>query len=149
MRLPKREVHVECAPGVDALSVAVVRQTLASVCDGEGVGAADLSVTFLSGQRMRALNRRTLDRDRATDVIAFSLPHRGRVVGDIYVCPSVARRSAKSLSISAEEELLRLVVHGMLHVLGYEHPENEDRAVSTMWRLQEHYLNQLREVMNL
>ena len=97
---------------------------------------------------MRALNRRTLDRDRATDVIAFSLPHPGRTVGDIYLCPSVARRSAKSLSITLEEELLRLVVHGMLHVIGYEHPEDERRAVSTMWRLQERYLNQVREALD-
>jgi probable rRNA maturation factor len=143
MRPPHREVEVEYASGVEALPAAVVKRAVAAVCDGEGVGAADLSVTFLSGQRMRALNRRTLSRDRATDVIAFSMPHPGRVVGDIYVCPSVARRGAKSLGVSEQEELVRLVVHGTLHVLGYEHPENEDRTVSTMWRLQEHYVKEL------
>jgi probable rRNA maturation factor len=113
------------------------------VLDGENVSVADVSVTFVSGQRMRALNRRALGRDRATDVIAFSLPHPGRVVGDVYVCPSVARRNARQFGISEREEVLRLIVHGTLHVLGYEHPEGKERTVSTMWRLQERYLSQL------
>jgi len=114
-----------------------------AVLDGEDVGGAEVSVTFLSGQRMRALNRRALGRDRATDVIAFGLPHPGRVVGDVYVCPNVARRNARQLGISEGEEILRLIVHGTLHVLGYEHPEEEGRTVSTMWRLQERYLMRL------
>jgi probable rRNA maturation factor len=143
MRRPHRDVHVEYASGVGALPVGTIRRAVAAVLDGEGIGEAELSVTFLSGQRMRALNRRTLGRDRATDVIAFSLQHPGRLVGDVYLCSSVARRNAKRIGVTEREELLRLVVHGTLHVLGYEHPESDDRTVSTMWRLQERYLSGL------
>jgi probable rRNA maturation factor len=121
----------------------VVRRTVATVLDGERVGAASVSVTFLSGARMRGLNRRTRRRDGATDVIAFQLDHPGRVVGDIYVCPSVARRAARHGDVSEREELVRLVVHGSLHVLGREHPEGATRMSSPMWRLQERYVGRI------
>lgn len=111
--------------------------------DGEGIGFAAISITFLTGPRMRGLNRRTLGRDRATDVIAFPLRHAGSVAGDVYVCPSVASRSARAAGVTEREELLRLVVHGVLHVLGYEHPEGDGRTRSAMWRTQERYVRML------
>ncbi len=111
--------------------------------DGEGVTAAAISITFLSGPRMRGLNRRALGRDRATDVIAFPLQHLGIVAGDVYVCPSVARRSALVAGVSEREEVLRLVVHGILHVLGRDHPEGKGRTGSAMWRLQERYVREI------
>lgn len=94
---------------------------------------------------MRALNRRTFDVDRVTDVIAFPLPHPGLVAGDVYICPSVARRSALQLKISQHEEIIRLVIHGTLHVLGYDHPTGHRRMVSVMWRQQERYLSRIRD----
>lgn len=142
--LPQQlEVEVAAAPQVTALPTQTVREAVMEVLIGEDVRVANVSVTFLSGQRMRALNRRALGRDRATDVIAFGLPHPGRVVGDVYICPSLAQRSARQMGISEREEVLRLVVHGTLHVLGYEHSEGVERTVSTMWRLQERYLRRL------
>lgn len=108
--------------------------------EAEGAGAASVSVTFLTGPRMRGLNRRVLGEDRATDVIAFRLDHPDVVVGDIYVCPSVARRNARQHGEDVRQELLRLVVHGTLHVLGYEHPEGPGREASPMWSRQERYL---------
>lgn len=111
--------------------------------DAEGAGPAAVSVTFLTGPAMRGLNRRTLGRDRATDVIAFRLQHPGTITGDIYICPTAARRSARARRVSAREELLRLVVHGVLHVLGYDHPEGASRTGSRMWGLQERYVRAL------
>ncbi len=144
MASQRREIRVESAGKVDTLPTAQVRRAVCTVLDEERVGSADISVTFLSGQRMRGLNRRTFERDCATDVIAFALPHPGRVVGDVYVCPPVAGRTAKELAISEREELLRLVVHGTLHVLGYVHPDSGERVLSPMWRLQERYVRKLR-----
>jgi probable rRNA maturation factor len=92
---------------------------------------------------MRALNRRALGHDRSTDVIAFRLEHDGLLAGDIYVCPTVARRAARSLGIPEGEELLRLVVHGTLHVLGHDHPASARRVLAPMWRRQERYVRQL------
>ncbi len=99
----------------------------------------------MSSERVRDLNRQHFGRDSTTDVIAFALPHPGLLVGDIYVCPAVARATASETGISEEEELLRLVVHGTLHVLGYEHPEGAERRLSLMWRVQEGYVLRLRQ----
>jgi probable rRNA maturation factor len=114
------------------------------VLAGERAGPAVIEVTMLSSQRMRALNRRAVGRDRATDVIAFGMRHGDTLVGDLYVCPAVARRSASRLGVPPSEEVLRLVVHGTLHALGYRHPEGRTRTRSAMWRRQERYVAALR-----
>lgn len=126
-----------------ALTTADVRRTVDCVLLGERVAAAGFSITFLSSQQMRALNRRAFGRDRATDVIAFPLQHQEHVAGDVYVCPSVARRSAEGEGITRREEETRLVIHGVLHALGHEHPKGRRRVDSQMWERQERYVRQM------
>lgn len=105
----------------------------------ERIRHAMLSITFVGRSRMSELNRRYLGHSGATDVISFSLGY-GAVVGDIYICPEIARTNARRQRVSAGEELLRLVVHGTLHVLGYDHPDGTGRIASPMWRKQERIL---------
>ena len=114
-----------------------------AVLDGEHAGDATVSVTFVTPVRMRGVNRRAFGKNRPTDVIAFRLPMGKSVVGDIYVCPSVARAAARELGVSEREELTRLVVHGTLHVLGHDHPAGPGRERSAMWRRQERYVRRL------
>lgn len=92
---------------------------------------------------MTRLNRDHLRRNGPTDVIAFGLERAGPetpVIGDIYVCLKIAERNARRLRIPLKRELARLVVHGTLHVLGLDHPEDEARATSPMWKKQERIL---------
>jgi len=120
-----------------AAAAALARRVLAA----EGVRHAALSVTFVGRRRMRSLNRRFLGRDRETDVIAFALPGApGPLVGDVYCAPDVAAREARRFGVTPREELRRLVVHGVLHVLGYDHPAGESRTRSAMWKRQERLL---------
>ena len=65
------------------------------------------------------------------------------MLGDVYIAPEVAADHATELEIEASEEVLRLVIHGVLHVLGHDHPEGEDRQSSAMFRLQEELLGRL------
>lgn len=103
-----------------------------------------ISVTFLGRDAMRRLNSDHKKHDRPTDVLAFALADpAAQVVGDVYICPWVARREAKSRGIPLREELIRLVVHGTLHALGREHPEGPERTRSAMWRRQERYVEAL------
>jgi probable rRNA maturation factor len=98
-----------------------------------------IELTLLDATAMRRLNRRVTGRRRLTDVIAFTLPQPdGRVLGDVYLCPEVARRQP-----DASTELVRLAVHGTLHVLGYDHPVGAGRTRSAMWRRQERYVRRL------
>jgi probable rRNA maturation factor len=140
---PPHEVRVGALGAEPPVSAATVRATVRCVLTGERVRAAVMSVTHLSGQRMRALNRRTFGRDRATDVIAFGMQHGRFRVGDVYVCPSVATRNARERRIPVREEMIRLVVHGTLHALGHDHPGGDARLASPMWRRQERYVQGL------
>lgn len=120
----------------------VERAVLASAA-ANGVEAGELSVTFCTEGEITSLNRRYLGVDGPTDVIAFNLDETKRPLGDVYVCPAVGRRAAVQLAVAVREELLRLVVHGVLHVLGYDHPQGAERAESEMFRLQEEIVSRL------
>lgn len=124
-----------------ALPAATVRRVVNMVLRGEG-RLAIISVTFLGPQAMQRLNREHKRQDRATDVLSFALamPDR-RLAGDIYVCRAVAARQAREMGMDVKEELVRLVIHGVLHVLGYDHPDG-DREASPMWKKQERYVGQ-------
>lgn len=136
---PRVSVHGRVRPLPDA----VVRRAVETVLDGERA-EAQVSVTFLGREAMRRMNSEYKGHDRPTDVIAFPLAGPdGLVVGDVYVCPWVARREATARRVPARKELVRLVVHGTLHALGWEHPEDESRTRSPMWRRQERYVERL------
>ena len=119
------------------LPAALVRRAVATVLRGERRQAM-ISVTFLGRDAMRRLNAEHKGHDRPTDVLSFALSDpAGGTLGDVYVCPWVAEREARSRGIPLRQELIRLVVHGTLHALGREHPEDDRRTSSPMWRRQE------------
>lgn len=125
-----------------AVSAAGLAAAARHVLHAEGVRRAMISVTLLSTTAMARLNRRHLEHAGATDVISFGFAPTpgGGVVGDIYICPDVARRNARAEGCGVREELLRLVVHGTLHVLGWDHPADAGRVASPMWTRQERLL---------
>jgi len=87
------------------------------------------------------MNRLHLGHAGPTDVISFGFRDpAGAVIGDVYICPEIASANAKLHGVPVREELMRLVVHGALHVLGHEHPEGESRMRSPMWKRQERLL---------
>jgi len=145
MRSPPRGLAIDISSSVRRLNVsrALVHRAAAATLRAERVKDALLSITFVSRGTISALNRRYLGHHGATDVISFGLGRvgrRGAVVGDVYICAEVACDNARRQGISAGEELLRLVVHGTLHVLGYDHPSGVTRTTSRMWRKQERIL---------
>ena len=138
-------VHV----ATEGVRVRVARARVTALVEGvlerEGVRNALLSVAFVTDRHIAALNREHLGHSGPTDVISFGFARepRGAVVGDVYIAPGVARRNALSHGRGVREELLRLVVHGVLHVLGHDHPEDESRYESSMWKRQERLLRTL------
>lgn len=139
---------------VDVATVGVriplARERVAALARGvlraEGARAARLSIAFVDEPTIAALNWRHLRHRGPTDVISFALPApapAAPLVGDVYVSPAVARTNARANGVGVREELARLVVHGTLHVLGWEHPEDAGRTDSPMWLRQEHLLARL------
>ena len=95
-----------------------------------------ISVTFVRSQTMHKLNRDYRNIDRPTDVITFALEDNGkieleggRVLGDIYISIDKAKEQAKEYNHSLKRELSFLMVHGFLHLLGYDHMNEEDEKV--------------------
>ena len=132
---------VSCAVRRCALPRAAAAALARRVLRAEGVRDAAVSLSFVGRRRIRSLNRRYLGHDRETDVIALAMPGApGPLVGDVYCAPEVAARAARRFGLPVREELRRLVVHGVLHVLGHEHPEGAARTRSAMWARQERLL---------
>jgi probable rRNA maturation factor len=106
------------------------------------VRRAIISVAFVSNRRIATLNRQIMGRTGATDVLALAFRRRSErepVIGDIYIAADVVRMNARAAGIPARQEAARVVLHGLLHTLGFDHPEIA-REKSPMWRTQERLL---------
>jgi probable rRNA maturation factor len=119
---------------VDGL-VALARAVLV----GEGVPGAELSVSFVTEDEMAELQQRFTGETGPTDVLSFPLDEEEeqdgvRLVGDVVIAPAVA---AANNPDDPAAELRLLLVHGVLHLLGHDHEDDEDKA--EMWARQERY----------
>ena len=118
--------------------VDLIQRAVSVTLEHESVVDASVSVTLLNNTRIRNMNRKYLEHDRVTDVISFPLYEQGeQVVGDVYIGYEQAQDQAADSGVDLDEEIVRLSIHGTLHVLGYDHPEDGDRTKSEMWQLQE------------
>jgi probable rRNA maturation factor len=107
--------------------------------EAEGVPTVELSISLVGAEEMADLHLRYLGEPGPTDVLSFpqdeEVPAEGgsRILGDVVICPAVAARRNPDLG----SELRLLLVHGILHLLGYDHEEEEERRA--MWDRQEAY----------
>ena len=106
----------------------LVRAILSDV----GETSADLGVLFVGDQRMRGFNRRYRGKDRTTDVLAFAMREApnssAHLLGDVVIAVPTAARQARQGQRSLDEELTILLVHGILHLCGYDHERSEKEA---------------------
>ncbi|HEU4333970.1 MAG TPA: rRNA maturation RNase YbeY [Candidatus Eisenbacteria bacterium] len=106
-----------------------------SVLAGEKLKGG-LSIAFVDRATMRRINRQFLKHDFDTDVLAFPLD--GPLIGEIVISTDYAAKEAKRRKIPVIEEVSRYVVHGILHLAGYD--DHARAAKSKMWKRQEAYL---------
>jgi rRNA maturation RNase YbeY len=103
-----------------------------SVLQQAGHPSASLSLTLVGKTRMQRLNRTFRQRDYATDVLAFPMQDASQsslaFVGDVVICVPVALSQASRFGNTPDEEILRLLIHGTLHLLGYDHETTEQEA---------------------
>ena len=125
MLVSNRQDDVEVDEGALA---ELARRTLAA----EDGGPVELSLSFVGLDEMSALHERYLGEPGPTDVLSFPLGEEG-LLGDVVVCPAYAATNTSDV----KAELALLVVHGVLHLLGYDHEEEDER--SAMWERQESY----------
>lgn len=90
------------------------------------LNSGQLNVVFVSDQYIRALNKAYRDKDQPTDVLSFNYEDEGGILGEVYISVETAKRQAKEHKLRLEDELIKLIVHGILHVHGFNHEEDED-----------------------
>jgi probable rRNA maturation factor len=119
------QVHSEVGTIAES-ALAELERAARTVLEAESAGDCELSIALVGDEEMTRLNRDYLGHDRPTDVISFPLEQPATfLVGDVYVGLDQARRQAEEYGVQLDEELVRLVVHGVLHVLGWEHKEGD------------------------
>jgi len=115
-----------------ALPPARVRRILVSAARAARGGRRDVSVFFCGDRRMAGLNRRWRRKNRSTDVLSFPVAEIGvRFLGDIVISVPYATRQARRRGDSPAREMDRLLVHGYLHLLGYDH-ETDDGEMDAL-----------------
>lgn len=122
-------VEVVATPAARASGLA---RWLSSIAPARARGAVDVAI--VSDRRIRALNRRYRRKDRATDVLSFPSSEPG-TLGDIVIAAGVARRQAREAGHSLQTELRVLALHGLLHLLGYDHERDAGRMARVEARL--------------
>lgn len=120
----------EQALGFDEVTLSsLARHALTAEDVDEG---AELSLLFVEADHIRKLNNRFAGNDYATDVLAFPMmeddDEGSLLLGDVVICPEIAEKNAAELGHDLQQELAALVVHGTLHLLGYDHQREDDKA---------------------
>jgi probable rRNA maturation factor len=130
----------------------VAEKTLQRVKGAAFAQRAEISVVFAGTGRVQRLNRQWRGRNRPTDVLAFSLmegkrfpvPSGGYIpLGDVVICTPVAKRQAKELGNPFKNEAALLLIHGILHLLGYDHVTVAQER--KMFTLQDALIKKMRE----
>jgi probable rRNA maturation factor len=128
---PSRDAADESEPAPAPTPLAVSAERIAtSILQCVGRVDAELSVAFVGDDRMRELNRDWRGKDATTDVLSFSQlegePLGDTMLGDVVISVPVLERQAADGGWTVDEELARLLLHGVLHLLGFDHENDED-----------------------
>jgi len=126
---------------------------------GEKKTEVYLSIALVGPTRMRKMNKEYRGKNRTTDVLAFPevdiFKKELRVgplkkfqnLGEIIICPREVKKNAKRFNSNFQTELARVLIHGILHLLGYDHEKSEERA-KNMEKKQQHYLELWRKIIS-
>ncbi|MBM7623159.1 rRNA maturation RNase YbeY [Sporohalobacter salinus] len=117
----------------------LVNEVVKEVESSEGVKAREVSIALVDNEYIKELNAKYRELDEPTDVLSF--PLNGEMLGDIIISLERAKSQANNYNHSLDREVGFLIVHGMLHLLGYDHKEEE--AKKEMRKKEEEVLNKL------
>ena len=113
-----------------------LKELLKNVCKDECLGDGEFNVIIVDENRIKDLNREHRNIDKVTDVISFALEdddtfnlEEYRILGDIYICIEKVKKQAEEYGHSFKRELSFLAIHGLLHLLGYDHMNKEEEEV--------------------
>ena len=146
----KYQVRITTRAGCKALEPRRVRELVEKTLGSQEAKICEVSVLFCGDEEIARLNAQYLGKNRPTDVLSFSqaegegFPQGGdiQLLGDIVISTPTARRSAQEYGVTSEEETERLVIHGLLHLLGYDDEDPQNKKA--MFKVQEEILHHCR-----
>jgi len=139
------------------ISFDFLKKAVEAVLEGEGAEGA-LSLVLVGPGRMKKLNKRYRQKNRVTDVLSFpgsqvpwvkdSLEANGeKDLGEVIICLREVKKNAKRFGVPLEQELPRVLIHGILHLIGYDH-ESSEKEAQKMEKKEEEYSRRFQMVGN-
>jgi probable rRNA maturation factor len=119
------------------MPVSLLQKTAEIVLQQEKKGALDLSVVLLGEKNATALNKQYRNKEYAPNVLSFPAKELG--LGEIVLCPSVIRKESTKYGIVFKDHLAFMLIHGVLHLLGYDH--EKDKQAKVMEQKEQQYLS--------
>jgi len=111
---------------------------IGKVIHGEKISLRSLHVITVDDAYIRTLHRQYLHKNSSTDVITFHWDEEGEREGEIYICLDQAKLNAEEYGVTLEKEIARLIIHGLLHLNGYD--DKDDAGKQQMRQLEDKYL---------
>ena len=100
-----------------------VKKVVKKVLKKENKENINLSIAFIGPKRIESLNKKYRGKNQVTDILAFN-----QELPELIICPRKIRKNAKKYALPFEKELIRCLIHGTLHILGYDHEKSEKKA---------------------
>src|SRR5438552_10465074 len=123
-------ISIASPQDVVAIDRVSMRRAAITVLEGEDIHDAEVSLAFVDNPTIHQLNKRYLQHDEPTDVLSFPLsePNARRLAGELVIGAEMAKVQAENRGHPVEAELALYVIHGLLHVYGYDHNKPADAA---------------------
>lgn len=145
------KIEINNLTGVPVLGRAVDKKVFLAVAKivfkGENRKIETLSLAFVKKEEIKKLNKKFRGKNKATDVLSFEINEpfgmaQGgeKVFGEIVICPEIVKENSKKYCVTYKTEMLRMFIHGILHLCGYDH-EKSKKEEKIMEEKQEKYLD--------
>jgi len=119
-------------------NVRKLKELIIKVIRNENMIPGDLNFIITGDNNIREINKEFLKRDNFTDVIAFDYGTGNKVDGEVYISVDTVKINANNYKVSLNSELLRVIIHGTLHLCGYRDKEDEEKEI--MHKMEEKWL---------
>ncbi len=106
-----------------------IKSWVKTILDTEGKKAGDITYVFCNDDFLFSMNEKYLKHDTLTDIITFDYSEKGRLSGDIFISIERVKENAESFKTTFNQELGRVMAHGILHLAGYKDKSSEDKKV--------------------
>lgn len=106
-----------------------IKRWIKQVVENYGYKLGEISYVFCSDERILEVNKQYLSHDFYTDIITFDYVEKERVSGDIFISIDRVEENAKDFNVTFQQELLRVIIHGVLHLLGFEDHNQEEQQI--------------------